>query len=126
MSMPDSYGQQPQQSQPPQMPPPPGQQPQMPQPGMPYQPYPAGPEINSKAVAAMVCGMIFMTSPLGLIGLFMGRAAAREIDAGMGIGRPLAKAGRIFGWISLAFTIFWILYIILIITLGVAAFNSAT
>ncbi|WP_100444159.1 DUF4190 domain-containing protein [Glycomyces xiaoerkulensis] len=114
MSSPDPYAPQP----PPMQPPPgqaaPGAYPPPPQPGMPppYPPYQTGVEINGKAVAAMVCGLIFMTSPLGIMGLAFGKTAQRQIEAGQGIGRPLAKAGRVLGWVSVGFTIFWALYII--------------
>jgi hypothetical protein len=113
----DPYGQQPQ---------PPGMQPP---PGMPMAPaYPQqqmqGTEINGKAVAAMVCGVLFCTGPLGIISLVLGKNAQREIEMGMGIGRPLAKAGRILGWIGIAFTIFWVGYFILLITLIGSAANS--
>lgn len=110
MSAPDPYGQQ-------QYPP----QPQMP-PAAPYQPYAAGPEINGKAVAAMVCGVLFCAGPLGIIALVLGKSSQREIEAGMGIGRPLAKAGRVLGWIGIAFTLVWVAYFLLIIAvIGTAA-----
>ncbi|HEX2143485.1 MAG TPA: DUF4190 domain-containing protein [Glycomyces sp.] len=120
----DPYGSQSQppgmQSQPPGMQPPP--------PGMPPAPAPMyaqqapGLEINGKAVAAMVCGVLFCTGPLGIISLVLGKSAQTQIEAGMGIGRPLAKAGRVLGWIGIAFTIVWVAYFILIISLiGTAA-----
>jgi hypothetical protein len=83
-----------------------------PPPAQPYQAYAAGPEINSKAVAAVVCGLIFLATPLGIMALVFGKTAQRQIEAGYGIGRPLAKAGRILGWVSVGFTIFWGLYIV--------------
>lgn len=97
-----------------------------PQPGQPYQPYMAGPEINGKAVAALVCGMIFLGSPLGIMGLAFGKTAQRQIEAGYGIGRPLAKAGRILGWVSVGFTIFWALYIVVAIIAAVSAVNTVS
>lgn len=119
----DPYGQQSQ----PSAPPPPGMQPP---PGMPmapqypqqYPPQQVGVEINGKAVAALVCGVLFCTGPLGIISLVLGKSAQGQIEAGMGIGRPLAKAGRVLGWIGIAFTIFWIAYFIFIIAvIGTAA-----
>lgn len=106
--------------------PPPGLQPP---PGMPmapqYQPQqPVGVEINGKAVAALVCGVLFCTSLLGIISLVLGKSAQREIEAGMGIGRPMAKAGRILGWIGIAFTLVWIAYFAVIIATVVSAANS--
>jgi peptidyl-prolyl cis-trans isomerase B (cyclophilin B) len=105
--------------------PPPGMQPP---PGMPmapqYQPpqQQVGVEINGKAVAALVCGVLFCTGILGIISLVLGKTAQREIEMGMGIGRPLAKAGRILGWIGIAFTIVWIAYFVfLIAVIGTAA-----
>jgi hypothetical protein len=113
MSAPDPYQ--------PQMPP--GQyQPPMPPP--PYQPYQAGVEINGKAVAALVCGILFVASPLGIMGLAFGKTAERQIEAGMGIGRPIAKAGRILGWVSVGFTIFWALYILIAIIAAITAASN--
>jgi peptidyl-prolyl cis-trans isomerase B (cyclophilin B) len=105
----------------------PQQQPSMqPPPGMPqYQPQyqqQAGVEINGKAVAALVCGVLFCTGLLGIISLVLGKSAQREIEAGMGIGRPLAKAGRVLGWIGIAFSLVWVAYfIVLIAVIGSAA-----
>ncbi|THV28479.1 DUF4190 domain-containing protein [Glycomyces paridis] len=96
--------------------------PQPPLPGQ-YAPYAGGVEINGKAVAALVCGLVFLASPLGIMGLAFGKTAQRQIDAGMGIGRPLAKAGRVLGWVSVGFTIFWALYVVLAMTLF---FTAAT
>jgi hypothetical protein len=106
--------------------PPPGMQPP---PGMPmaqqYQPQQQlGVEINGKAVAALVCGVLFCTGILGIISLALGKSAQREIEAGMGIGRPLAKAGRILGWIGIAFTIVWVGYFILLATVISSAASS--
>jgi ABC-type antimicrobial peptide transport system permease subunit len=97
-----------------------------PPPGMPpYQPQQQfGVEVNGKAVAALVCGVLFCTSPLGIIPLVLGKSAQRQIEMGMGIGRALAKAGVILGWIGVAFTIFWIAYFAIIITTIVSTFNS--
>jgi hypothetical protein len=109
--------------------PPPGMQPP---PGMPMAPQyqaqqQAGVELNSKAVAAVVCGIIFCTSPLGIMALAFGKTAERQINAGMGIGRPLAKAGRILGWVAVGFTIFWAIYLVVVIiaiTTTATAINS--
>ncbi|GAB3236285.1 hypothetical protein GCM10027447_34480 [Glycomyces halotolerans] len=126
MSTPEPYGSQPPPPPNPGMQPPPAP-PGMPyaQPGMPPQSHMAGPEINSKAVAALVCGLIFLATPLGLMGLFFGKTAQRQIDAGHGIGRPIAKAGRILGWVSLGFTIFWALYLVIVIIAVIAAVSSS-
>jgi hypothetical protein len=125
MTSPDAYN--PPSQPPPYQPQPPGMQP-APQPGMPaapaFNPYAAGPEINGKAVAALVCGLVFLGSPLGLMGLFFGKTAERQIDAGMGIGRPIAKAGRILGWVSVGFTIFWAIYLIIVVIAIIAAASS--
>jgi hypothetical protein len=88
---------------------------------------PVGIEVNGKAVAALVCGVLFCTSPLGIISLVLGTSAQRQIEMGMGIGRPLAKAGRVLGWIGIAFTIVWIIYFVSIIALvGTAATSYST
>ena len=50
--------------------------------------------------------------------------AQREIDMGMGIGRPMAKAGRVLGWIGIAFTFVWIGYFILWISIFATAMSS--
>ncbi|MBO3731438.1 DUF4190 domain-containing protein [Glycomyces niveus] len=117
----DPYNQQ--QSQPPGMQPPPP-------PGMPMAP-PAyqqqqagGVEINGKAVAALVCGVLFCTGILGIISLVLGKSAEREINAGMGIGRPMAKAGRVLGWVGIAFTLVWVAYFIILFAIIGTAANS--
>ncbi|WP_051325506.1 DUF4190 domain-containing protein [Glycomyces tenuis] len=124
MATPDPYGPQPSP-----MGPPPGQGgmpsgPPGPPPAQPYQAYAAGPEINGKAVAATVCGLLFLTTPLGIMALVFGKTAQRQIEAGYGIGRPLAKAGRILGWVSVGFTIFWALYVVVVI-IAVASVSNA-
>lgn len=105
--------------------PPPGSQPGLqPPPGMPPYQQQYGVEINGKAVAALVCGVLFCTSPLGIIPLVLGKSAQRQIEMGMGIGRALAKAGVILGWIGVAFTILWIAYFAVVITTVMSALNS--
>lgn len=108
--------------------PPPGMQ--QPPPGMPmaqpYQQQPVGVEINGKAVAALVCGVLFCTGIFGIISLVLGKSAQREIEMGMGIGRPLAKAGRVLGWIGIAFTLVWIAYFIFAIALVGTAVTSVS
>jgi peptidyl-prolyl cis-trans isomerase B (cyclophilin B) len=117
----DPYNQQ--QSQPPGMQPPPP-------PGMPMAPpaYPqqqtGGVEVNGKAVAALVCGVLFCTGILGIISLVLGKSAEREINAGMGIGRPMAKAGRVLGWVGIAFTLVWVAYFIILFAIIGTAANS--
>ena len=90
------------------------------------QPYQPGVEINGKAVAALVCGILFVTSPLGIMGLAFGKTAERQINAGMGIGRPLAKAGRVLGWVSVGFTIIWALYFLVVIIILIGTANAAS
>jgi hypothetical protein len=122
----DPYAQQP--SQPPGMQPPPAPMPPAyPQqaPGYPQQQ--GGVEINGKAVAALVCGVLFCTGLLGIISLVLGKSAQREIDMGMGIGRPMAKAGRVLGWIGIAFSLVWVAYFIILFTVissAATAYNT--
>lgn len=116
----DPYSQQ--QSQPPGMQPPPAYPQQAP--GYPQQQ--AGVEINGKAVAALVCGVLFCTGLLGIISLVLGKSAQREIDMGMGIGRPMAKAGRVLGWIGIAFSLVWVAYFVIMISVISTAATTLT
>ncbi|MFG3340235.1 DUF4190 domain-containing protein [Glycomyces sp. NPDC048151] len=117
----DPYAQQ-QPSQPPGMQPPPPPMPAAP--GYPQQQ--VGVELNGKAVAALVTGVLFCTGLLGIIPLVLGKNAEREINMGMGIGRPMAKAGRILGWIGIAFTLVWIAYFIVVITAIIGAADAVS
>ncbi|MFC4334606.1 DUF4190 domain-containing protein [Salininema proteolyticum] len=83
----------------------------------PEQPYPQAPperrDINGKSVAALVLGTVGLCSPVGIIGLFIGYSARKEVNATGQLGRPLATAGIVLGWISAAGFILIILFYII-------------
>jgi hypothetical protein len=117
MSTPDPYAPQPQ---PPQQPPPPpyGAYPPYGYPYVPPRP------TNGMAIAAMVCGIVGVCSPLGVLGIIFGTVAKRQIrETGEG-GDGMATAGIVCGWIGVAATIVWIAYYVVMFAMIGAAFNE--
>lgn len=112
-------------AQPPQYP----QQPPVPPPYVPYPPpygYPYVPPrpTNGMAIAAMVCGIVGVCSPLGVLGIIFGMVAKRQIkETGEG-GDGMATAGVVCGWIGVAATIVWIAYYIFMFALLGTAVNE--
>ncbi|GAB4006228.1 hypothetical protein GCM10029992_56310 [Glycomyces albus] len=96
----------------------PGPDPQPPPPP-PYQPPPYGYQYppprrptNGMAIAAMVLGIVGACNPVGLLGLIFGTIARRQIAERGEEGDGFAVTGIILGWVAVAGTVFWILYII--------------
>jgi drug/metabolite transporter (DMT)-like permease len=118
MSTPDPYSQQPQQPQ--QPPPPPPYAPYPPQYG--YM-YPPPQPTNGMAIAAMVCGIVGVCSPLGILGLIFGTIAKRQIRERGEQGDGMATAGIVLGWIGVASIVFWILYFVFIFGILGTALN---
>lgn len=120
MSTPDPNAQPPQYpQQPPPVPPP--YAPYPPPYGYPYQP---PRPTNGMAIAAMVCGIVGVCSPLGILGVIFGTIAKRQIkETGEG-GDGMATAGVVCGWIGIAATIVWIAYYIIMFTLLGTAVNE--
>ena len=114
MSTPDPGYQAPQSNQ--QYPPPPPP----PYPPYGYQYVPPRPT-NGMAIAAMVCGIVGVCSPLGILGVIFGTIAKRQIrETGEG-GDGMATAGLVTGWIGIAATVVWIgYYIVMFAFLGAA------
>jgi hypothetical protein len=106
----------------------PNQQQYPPPPPPPYGPYGyqyAAPRpTNGMAIAAMVCGIVGVCSPLGILGVIFGTIAKRQIrETGEG-GDGLATAGVVTGWIGIAATIGWIIYYIVMFAALGAAVNE--
>lgn len=126
MTTPDPYSQ-------PQQPPvpPPAQPPYAPYAQPPYAPPPYGypPMVpprptNGMAIAAMVCGIVGVCSPLGVLGIIFGTIAKRQIrETGEG-GDGMATAGVVCGWIGVAATVVWIAYYIIMFALVGSAVNE--
>lgn len=103
-----------------------------PPPPPPEQPGPGGygyqaPQTNQKALWSMILGILSIVCCgifAGIPALILGNAAKNEIAAsgGMQGGDGMAKAGVILGWISIAWTI---LAIIFVLTTGILT-NSTT
>jgi hypothetical protein len=61
---------------------------------------------SGKAIAALICGIVGLTSCglVGIVAIVLGNQALREIAASGGRveGEGLARAGVVMGWISVA------------------------
>jgi hypothetical protein len=124
MTTPDPYSQ-PQ----PQEPPPPQYQPPVPPPYGPYPPpygYPYVPPrpTNGLAIAAMICGIVGVCSPIGILALIFGNIAKRQIRESGEQGDGMATAGVVLGWIGVAATIVWIAYYIIMFAFLGTAYNE--
>jgi hypothetical protein len=119
MSTQDPYSQQPQ---PPQQPPPP----YVPYPQYGYSPYAFPPPrpTNGLAIAAMICGIVGVCSPVGILGIIFGMIAKRQIRESGDGGEGMATAGIVCGWIGVAATVFWIAYYIFMLTVVGSALNE--
>ena len=80
--------------------------------GYPYAPRPT----NGMAIAAMVLGIVGVCNPVGVLGLIFGLVAKRQIRERGDQGDGFAVTGIVLGWIGVASLIFWILYIVVVIT----------
>jgi hypothetical protein len=121
MTTPDPYSQ-------PQEPP---AQPPVPPPYAPYpqQPYGYPPYVpprptNGMAIAAMVCGIVGVCSPLGILALIFGNVAKRQIRETGEQGDGFATAGIVLGWIGVGATIVLIIYYIVMFAFVGAAVNE--
>jgi hypothetical protein len=122
MTTPDPYSQ-PQE--------PPAQQPPVPPPYAPYPPQPYGypPYVpprptNGMAIAAMVCGIVGVCTPLGILALIFGNVAKRQIRETGEQGDGFATTGIVLGWIGVAATIGWIAYYIIMFAVVGTAVNE--
>ncbi|MDA1358260.1 DUF4190 domain-containing protein [Glycomyces luteolus] len=110
---------------------PPPYQPPVPPPYAPYpQPPPYGyPYVpprptNGMAIAAMICGIVGVCSPIGILALIFGNIAKRQIRETGDQGDGMATAGIVLGWIGVAATIFWIAYYIFVFVVVGTAVNE--
>lgn len=125
MTMPDPYSQPPQEPQPYQQPVQPPYAPYAQQPPpYGYPPYVPPRPTNGMAIAAMVCGIVGVCSPLGILALIFGTIAKRQIRETGEQGDGMATAGVVLGWIGVASTIFWIAYYIFVIAVVGTTFNE--
>lgn len=79
----------------------------------------AMPQTNQKAVWALILGILSIVACgllAGIPALIVGGSARKEIAASGGAqtGDGMAKAGVILGWISVAFTVVAVLFLILV------------
>lgn len=106
-------------------------QPGQPAPGyyQPYQqpygyPYPPPRPTNGLAIAAMVVGIVGVCNPIGIIGLILGYVSRRQIRERGEQGDGFAITGIVLGWIAVAGTIFWIIYVIVMFATMGAVYNQ--
>jgi hypothetical protein len=72
----------------------------------------------------MVCGIVGVCSPVGILGIIFGNIAKRQIrETGEG-GDGLATAGIVCGWIGAAATVLLIIYYIIVFAFIGTAFNE--
>ena len=91
---------------------PPPYYPPPPYPPAPGYPYPPRRPTNGMAIAAMVLGIVGLCNPIGLLGLIFGMIARRQIAERGEEGDGFAVTGIVLGWIAVAGTVLWILYLI--------------
>ncbi|WP_100444157.1 DUF4190 domain-containing protein [Glycomyces xiaoerkulensis] len=102
--------------QPPQQPP--GAPPPYPPPyAYPYPP--PSPPTNGMSIAALVVGIVGACNPIGVLALIFGYIAKRQIEERGEQGRGFAVAGIVLGWIGLASIVFWILYMVFVLSVWV-------
>jgi hypothetical protein len=106
-------------------------QPPVPPPYAPYPPQPYGyPQYvpprptNGMSIAAMVCGIVGVCSPLGILALIFGTIAKRQIRETGEQGDGFATTGIVLGWIGVAATILWVAYYIFVFALFGTAVNE--
>jgi hypothetical protein len=121
MTTPDPYSQS---QEPPAQPPvPPPYAPYPPQPYG-YPPYVPPRPTNGMAIAAMVCGIVGVCSPVGILALIFGNVAKRQIRETGEQGDGFATAGIVLGWIGVGATIVLIIYYIVMFAFVGAAVNE--
>ncbi|MEU5156867.1 DUF4190 domain-containing protein [Glycomyces sp. NPDC021274] len=123
MTMPDPYSQPQEPQQPYQQPAPPPYAPYPPQPYG-YPPYVPPRPTNGMAIAAMICGIVGVCSPIGILGLIFGSIAKRQIRETGEQGEGMATAGVVLGWIGVAATIVLIAYYIIMFAFIGSAVNE--
>lgn len=111
-------------TQPPGMPPPPPGTPPPPYAGHGYYPPMHPRETSSKAVIALILGILSFVScgPFTSIpAIFVARSATREIDASHGRldGRSMATAGLVLGIIGTVVSVLAILFLVAVVLIGV-------
>ena len=85
-------------------------------------------ETNSKALISLIAGIgSFAVCPgiLGVVAVILGNSATDEIEASAGTqeGESLAKAGIILGWISIAIVAVFLIFMLVLFAIGIAAQN---
>jgi len=76
------------------------------QPGVPHGGWPTAPQNSNKAIASLVCGVLFMCAPASIAAIIIGHLALVDIKrtAGRMAGRGMAIAGLVLGYAGLALT----------------------
>ncbi len=94
-----------------------------PPPGSYGSPYPPTRATNGKAIAALICGIVPITTcivPVAIAAVILAPMAKREIaaqpDSYDGVG--LAQAGQILGWITIGLTVVGVLFFVVAIALS--------
>jgi len=80
----------------------------------PYQPqWDAGPQSSNKALASLICGILFLCAPASIAAVVLGHLALVDIkrSAGRMTGQGLAIAGLVMGYLGIALTVIYMVVV---------------
>jgi hypothetical protein len=83
------------------------------QPGVPQGGWPSASQNSNKAIASLVCGVLFMCAPASIAAIILGHLALVDIKrtAGRMAGRGMAIAGLVLGYAGLALTTIYLVFV---------------
>lgn len=72
------------------------------------------PQNSNKAIASLVCGVLFLCAPASIVAIVLGHLALADIkrSAGRMAGRGLAIAGLVMGYLGVALTTLYIVFVV--------------
>jgi hypothetical protein len=79
--------------------------------------WPTAPQNSNKAIASLVCGVLFMCAPASIAAIILGHLALVDIKrtAGRMAGRGMAIAGLTLGYIGIGLTTLYFLFIFVVV-----------
>jgi len=85
----------------------------VPQAGLPQGGWPAAPQNSNKAIASLVCGVLFMCAPASIAAIILGHLALVDIKrtAGRMAGKGMAIAGLTLGYVGLTLTTIYVVFV---------------
>jgi hypothetical protein len=81
--------------------------------GLPQGGWPTAPQNSNKAIASLVCGVLFMCAPASIAAIILGHLALVDIKrtAGRMAGKGIAIAGLTLGYVGLTLTAIYIVFV---------------